>query len=976
MRGRPIYLLVLATILFMLCSLSLTMAGEDAADDTYGEEREITELRERLRDISLAASRAEKKGEREAGAASQDADYLPGELILRFENEMPLIEELPREISARLEEYLPQLDMARISFPEALPVAEVLDKVRDLKGVAWAEPNYIRAFDKVPDDTRVAQQWYLDDIQAYSAWDVTTGGSGVTIAVIDTGINAAHEDLSSGRVLAGSNVMTGGSDVTDGVGHGTMVAGVAAADTDNATGIAGIDWKARILPVKAGDQAGVSAWDSAAGIQYAADQGVDVINMSYGGTHYSQAEREAVDYAVEKGCVLVGASGNDGDDQVLFPAAYPNVMGVGSTGKTGARSDFSNYGMFLDVTAPGEELIVPGLGNSYYSASGTSFSAPLVSGQAALILAAHPASTPGRVEWRIEEGAQGATGWDERKGFGVIDIRDSLNLAGEGYADSLEPNNTEGQARGAATGIYTSYISCNSDIDVYRISPDMSGYGWFGLMDIPGGCDYDLWLYKGEINGDPEEGTLWAGSFNSGNSPELCKAPMKAGEDYYLVVDSAHGYSDSAYSLLVLEPYLSSQWYFAEGTTRSGFEEWLCLLNPGDASVTLQCEYMFPDGRQSESYQLPPHSRYTVNVNEEVSGERDISIALDSDNPVMAERPMYFDYKGTLRGGHDVVGSTMPSGIWYFAEGYTGTGFDTWLCLQNPNDYGIDATITFMFEGGGTQTYNASLDPLSRFTLNVNETVGPDRGVSMMVESLDPLIAERPVYFNYKGVDKGGHNVVGANLPSTTWFFAEGCTRGGFEEWLCLQNPYPTGTGVDILYSTQDGPAFYEEVYIPGNSRKTVNVNESLGPDQDVSVIILSEGPIVAERPMYFNYQGARSGGHDSVGCDIPSYGWYFGEGYTGTGFDTWLCLQNPMDETASVQVIYMLGSGQVVHSNHNIAAYSRYTVKVSDIVGYDQNVAIQVESSLPIVAERPMYFSYKGAWSGGHDAMGYVPGN
>ena len=281
-----------------------------------------------------------------------------------------------------------------------------------------------------------------------------------------------------------------------------------------------------------------------------------------------------------------------------------------------------------------------------------------------------------------------------------------------------------------------------------------------------------------------------------------------------------------------------------------------------------------------------------------------------------------------------------------------------------------------MFEGGGTQAYNATLNPLSRFTLNVNETVGADRNVSMMVGSSEPLIAERPMYFDYKGVIKGGHNVMGVTLPSTTWFFAEGCTRNGFEEWLCLQNPYSTGAEVEVLYSTSDGPAFYEEVYIPGNSRKTINVNESMGPDEDVSVIVLSDTPIVAERPMYFLYQGSWDGGHDSAGCDIPSYSWYFGEGCTRGGLDTWLCLQNVMDETVTVNISYMLGSGEVRYSTHNIDAFSRYTINVVEKAGYDQDVAIQIEANQPIVAERPMYFNYKGIWPGGHDAMGYVPGN
>ncbi|MDY6793917.1 MAG: S8 family serine peptidase [Actinomycetota bacterium] len=979
MRAGSIRVFTCLVICAFLLSFPAIFAHGGGEEDAApaGRRAEIGKLRRKLAGVALEEAGAVEKEPLVAGGAPGEAACVPGEVILGIEGEASALPDLLAGTGGILEEVIPRFELARVTFPPDIPVREMLDRLGDMAGIRWAEPNYLRSFSVVPDDTRVPDQWHLDDIGAFDAWDTTTGSSGVTVAVLDSGIYAAHEDMDAGRILPGRNLVAGGSDVSDSVGHGTMVASVLGAATDNAIGIAGTDWECSILPVVVGDAEGVSVWDGVEGIQYAADQGADVINMSFGGGQYAQAEREAVDYAREKGCVLVASSGNGGEDLLEYPASYHNVIGVGAGDKSSSRCSFSNYGTFLDVLAPGVDIVVPAItaADSYDVIEGTSFSAPMVSGLAALIKAHCPDAAPGEVEWRVEDGAQGSGKWDRHEGFGVIDIDDSLGLPGSSYVDSMEPNDTAGQARAVDTGFYESNISHNSDIDVYRIDPDLSGYTNIALFDVPADCDYDIWLYEGEINLEQESGSLVAASLNSGDMPEIIKCPVKKGRIYYLVVDTAYGFSDQAYQLLVLNPFISTSWFFAEGTTRHAFDEWLCVQNPGDAAASVQCLYMFEDGQDAGVYSVPPHSRYTIKVNEEVGEDKDVSVALLSDQPVVTERPMYFDYKDSWAGGHDVVGARMPFYYWYFAEGYTGDGFEEWLCLQNPNEHEIEAEVTFMFEGGGTQVKYCGLDPLSRFTLSVNHEVGPGRDVSIMVMSDDELVAERPMYFDYKGAVKGGHNVVGTNLPSQAWFFAEGCTRRGFEEWLCLQNPYADNAAVEIYYLTSQGPAFYEEVSLPAFSRETVFVNESLGPDQDVSVVIISDVPIVAERPMYFLYSGAYDGGHDSLGCDTPSYGWYFAEGCTRPGLDTWLCMQNPWDEEVEVTVDYMLGTGETVRCVHNLDPMSRSTVLVSEEVGIDRDVAIRLEAEQPIVAERPMYFNYGGAWRGGHDAMGYVPG-
>jgi len=982
MRTRFIFPLCVLLALLLLSTGAFTLAGEGSQQERSAaeEQAEHDALRQDILDAAHAGVGAEKKELRQEEEGKREAaQYRPGGIVIGFEGDTQVLEDLLGQAAAAVDEYIEGLDMAVLTVPEEVSLEDALETIRDLPGVRWAEPDYMRQSLLVPNDFFVGSgdQWYLAKVDAYAAWDTTTGSTGTTIAVVDSGIRPTHEDFTGGRVKAGYNTYTGSAVTSDNNGHGSLVAGAAAANTNNTVGLAGIDWSADILPIIV-DSGGIPESKSAQGIKYAADNGADIINLSYGAATYSQAEREAVDYAREKGCVIVAARGNNGDDEIMYPACCANVIGVGASDKTDQRASLSSYGYGLDVMAPGVDIVGPEYTSdtTYVKGSGTSFAAPLVSGEAGLILAEHAGISPCELEWRIEGSAQGGGTWSRDTGYGIVDMDTALTMSGAGYQDTMEPNNTQDQAQDLDTGAYQSYVSCNSDIDVYRIQPDMSGYAGFALLNIPAGCDYDLWLYQEEINDDPINGTLVAYSLNSDDTPEAIEYSVEAGETYYLVVDTYGGYStQDEYDLLVLNPYISASWFFAEGYTGSGFNEWLCVQNPGDVPANVQIAYMFEDSQDFREYPVAPHSRYTINVNNEVGPGRNVSAELYSEVPIVAERPMYFDYKGKWQGGHDVVGATMPFYYWYFAEGYTGSGFEEWLCLQNPNDFAIEAVVYYMYQGGGMDVMTYGLSPLSRFTVNVNDAVGPDRNVSIMVQSTDMLVAERPMYFDYKGMYRGGHNVVGVNVPSDSWFFAEGCTRPGFEEWLCLQNPGSEAAAVDIYYLTSGGDVYVDDLVIPAYSRDTVFVNESLGTDYDVSLAVFSDAPIVAERPMYFAYQGSWTGGHNSQGCTMPSTNWYFAEGCTRSGLDTWLCLQNPNDVASQVSVDYMLGTGQTVQRTYDVAPFSRYTINVADDIGGDQDVAIHVESNEAIVAERPMYFAYQGIWPGGHDAMGYVPG-
>ena len=206
----------------------------------------------------------------------------------------------------------------------------------------------------------------------------------------------------------------------------------------------------------------------------------------------------------------------------------------------------------------------------------------------------------------------------------------------------------------------------------------------------------------------------------------------------------------------------------------------------------------------------------------------------------------------------------------YFAEGYTGAGFEEWLTIMNPYTEQANVHVTFMMEGGATQEADYLVLGNTRCTVSVNAWVGNDKNVSAKVTSDQPIVAERPMYFNYKWVWTGGHDVMGADSPREEFYFAEGYTGAGFEEYLSLMNPNPSPTTVHITYIFPGGTPQTQDVGIGPNTRATVNVNAAVGPDKEVSMKITSDDPIVAERPMYFNYGGMGgwnwTGGHIVMG--------------------------------------------------------------------------------------------------------------
>ncbi|GAA4037777.1 type VII secretion-associated serine protease mycosin [Streptomyces shaanxiensis] len=308
-------------------------------------------------------------------------------------------------------------------------------------------------------DSIRARQWALDAMHTQEAWQ-TTKGAGVTVAVLDTGVEDDHPDL-AGNVLEGKDMVGFGAERGDRpwARHGTAMAGIIAGHGHGAgkgDGVMGIAPEAKILPVRViledGDPARAKARSTrgnalAEGIRWAADHGADVINLSLGddskSAHPEAGEDEAVQYALKKGAVVVASAGNGGDkgDHISYPAAYPGVIAATAVDRYGTRASFSTRRWYATVSAPGVDVVIADPDHKYYEGWGTSAAAAFVSGAVALIKAAHPGLTPAQIKKLLEDTARDAPadGRDDSRGYGFIDPAAAIKKAETLKPKGLQP---------------------------------------------------------------------------------------------------------------------------------------------------------------------------------------------------------------------------------------------------------------------------------------------------------------------------------------------------------------------------------------------------------------------------------------------------------------------------------------------------------------------------------------------------------
>jgi serine protease len=358
--------------------------------------------------------------------------------------------------------------VARYNIIDGRTPFEAITSLRNFSNIREVYPNYKRSASVIPNDPYYElQKEELQVSQVPAAWDIETGNGSVLVGVIDTGVQTDHPDLVGNLVLPGINVREGPewpNVVQDDSGHGTVVSGIIGAVGNNGIGVAGINWNVKILPIRAcgGPALDCDLFDEVEGIDTARENNCDVINLSIGGIGTISIEEKAVTDAHNAGCVIVAAAGNanpgrlyeaTGDPAIdrpslYYPAALPEVIGVGAITNDGQKATFSNYGeAILSIMAPGVDIVstVPdyecylydGTGPPYGLASGTSFSTPMVAGVAALILSHFPGLSPDDVRARLEATAipmagpdNNGNGVNDYYGYGILNAAGALSQSG------------------------------------------------------------------------------------------------------------------------------------------------------------------------------------------------------------------------------------------------------------------------------------------------------------------------------------------------------------------------------------------------------------------------------------------------------------------------------------------------------------------------------------------------------------------
>lgn len=410
---------------------------------------------------ALNGSASAASDTRRPGPAEVAQGYVAGEILVAPRTASPggdaahdqtefraSLAALAAEVDAAVVEENEALGYARLRLRDPITsVPAAVERLARSPEVAWVEPNgfyAISACERAPLDPYCVDladpipenQWGAYTVGLFDLWRYGFGGDpGVVIAIVDTGIDdfaAPHPDLAPNVLATGYDTVDDDADPTDvgGAsfrGHGTHVAGIAAA-ASNDLGIAGVAYCSSILVVRvmdctAGDNCPGTFADIAEGIQLAAEYGAEIINLSLGGVDPSNAVRTAVQYAIQKGAIVVAASGNDGTPVLNYPAAYPEVIAVGATEPDDDVASFSNWGEELDVVAPGVDVFSTFLGDGYAAFSGTSTAAPFVSGIAALLVAENSAITQAEVETYLRAHALDLAGGNaDRDGYGRLDF--------------------------------------------------------------------------------------------------------------------------------------------------------------------------------------------------------------------------------------------------------------------------------------------------------------------------------------------------------------------------------------------------------------------------------------------------------------------------------------------------------------------------------------------------------------------------
>lgn len=339
-------------------------------------------------------------------------DFALGRILVRFADPVSSAEQarIHQLAGGSPERVIPQINVEVVKVPQGGEQSAIAIYTQQ-PGVEFAEPDYVVRAQFLPQDPYyLPNQWSLQHIDMRKAWQVQRGKNSIRIAVLDTGIAGDHPDLKD-KIAGGKNFVTPGSTQwKDGNGHGSHVAGVAAARTHNGIGIAGTGFFSHLLIGKVLDSTGSGYTSNVAeAVIWATDAGAKVINMSLGTYAKTTTFEAAINYAWNKGALPIAAAGNNSSSQLLYPAAYANCMAIAATDKRDRKATFSNFGNHIDIAAPGVEIFSTVNGTAatpekYAYMQGTSMATPHVSGVAALVAAQFPGASPAFIRARLKQG--------------------------------------------------------------------------------------------------------------------------------------------------------------------------------------------------------------------------------------------------------------------------------------------------------------------------------------------------------------------------------------------------------------------------------------------------------------------------------------------------------------------------------------------------------------------------------------------
>ena len=378
---------------------------------------------------------------------SEDAD--PGNAALPFIADELLVQPYPgadeqalsalyAQVGAEVTGQLPEIGMTVLRVP-ANDLISAGTTLADSGLIEAVQKNYLLQAEALPNDPLFSDQSHLPQINAPQAWNLSVGDRGVILGIVDTGVDAGHPDL-AGRIIDGWNVYDDNRDFTDVLGHGTAVAGVAAATSDNGVGVTGVTWDNPIIAVRATDKEGrASARHIAAGILWAAGHGARVINASFAPLWNNRVVQSAAQQAFNQGSIVVISAGNGGG--MTDAAGYDEALFVGAVDRADGIAFFSDRGPFVDLVAPGTAIKSTRRGGDYDLVNGTSFAAPIVSGVAALALSVNPDLRPVTIIEAVLSTTVdlGDRGPDHTFGLGKVDALAAVTRAA---TSTFEPDGT------------------------------------------------------------------------------------------------------------------------------------------------------------------------------------------------------------------------------------------------------------------------------------------------------------------------------------------------------------------------------------------------------------------------------------------------------------------------------------------------------------------------------------------------------